>query len=410
MQMPGRHGFATETGTWHGSYAFSIPPYLLVDHRAGNTPLEYVASQTIELSNGFLTGAGSDNYVAYIADSASMAALDSAYQLVGNGYRYGFNGKEKDDEVKGEGNELDYGMRIYDSRAGRFLSVDRLSREYAWNSSYAYAENDVIRSIDLDGLERYVVTNYYNSVGRITKTMITTLTNNQLHRLENMKLVNGTNRITTDDILIRNVGGRGKPFSHRNSFTEREKLVLQKGRSTYPQANSSTASVQFGRPHDAGTPSIESTQKDFPTSQFILEDKSLSYHSAPKNLPVEHLEGTWIGVTSILGPANQKIQNGTLGESAISSVNNIKNHIISDGNVSSININITGVLGGEVNSEADPKFKEYQNGLLRLGNQIKERLLGSGVAEKDIHVNVSAKLGSINNENATLKADVELKK
>ena len=79
MQMPGRHGFATKTGTWHGSYAFSIPPYLFVDHRAGNTPLKYVASQTIELSNGFLTGASSDDYVVYIADSASMAALDSAY-------------------------------------------------------------------------------------------------------------------------------------------------------------------------------------------------------------------------------------------------------------------------------------------------------------------------------------------
>ena len=51
MQMPGKHGFATETGSWHGSYAFSIPPYLFVDHGAGNTPLEYVASQTIQLSN-----------------------------------------------------------------------------------------------------------------------------------------------------------------------------------------------------------------------------------------------------------------------------------------------------------------------------------------------------------------------
>jgi hypothetical protein len=32
----------------------------------------------------------------------------------GSGYRYGFNGKENDNEVKGEGNQQDYGMRIYD--------------------------------------------------------------------------------------------------------------------------------------------------------------------------------------------------------------------------------------------------------------------------------------------------------
>jgi len=72
----------------------------------------------------------------------------------GSGYRYGFNGKENDNDVKGEGNQQDYGMRIYDPRLGRFLSVDPISSEYPWNSTYAFAENDVIRSIDLDGLEK----------------------------------------------------------------------------------------------------------------------------------------------------------------------------------------------------------------------------------------------------------------
>jgi hypothetical protein len=36
------------------------------------------------------------------------------------GYRYGFNGKENDNKVKGEGNQQDYGMRVYDPRLGRF--------------------------------------------------------------------------------------------------------------------------------------------------------------------------------------------------------------------------------------------------------------------------------------------------
>jgi RHS repeat-associated protein len=43
------------------------------------------------------------------------------------GYRYGFNGKENDNEVKGEGNQQDYGMRMYDGRIGKFLSVDPLA-------------------------------------------------------------------------------------------------------------------------------------------------------------------------------------------------------------------------------------------------------------------------------------------
>lgn len=53
--------------------------------------------------------------------------------------------------------QLDYGFRIYDPRIGKFLSVDPLAKSYPWNSTYAYAEGDVIRSIDLDGLEKYII-------------------------------------------------------------------------------------------------------------------------------------------------------------------------------------------------------------------------------------------------------------
>jgi RHS repeat-associated protein len=71
----------------------------------------------------------------------------------GTGYRYGFNGKENDNEVKGEGNQQDYGMRIYDPRLGRFLSVDPLVRTYPELTSYQFASNTPVRAVDLDGGE-----------------------------------------------------------------------------------------------------------------------------------------------------------------------------------------------------------------------------------------------------------------
>ena len=46
-------------------------------------------------------------------------------------------------------------MRIYNPALGRFLSVDPIAKEFAWNSSYAFAENSPIMSIDLDGAEKY---------------------------------------------------------------------------------------------------------------------------------------------------------------------------------------------------------------------------------------------------------------
>ncbi|MFY7937691.1 MAG: putative toxin, partial [Flavobacterium sp.] len=68
-------------------------------------------------------------------------------------YRFGFNGQEKDDEFKSEGNSITFEFRIHDPRLGKFLSVDPLCNEYPWNSSYAFCENRVIDGIDLEGLE-----------------------------------------------------------------------------------------------------------------------------------------------------------------------------------------------------------------------------------------------------------------
>ena len=68
-------------------------------------------------------------------------------------YRYGFNGKENDNEVKGEGNQQDYGMRIYDPRLMRFLSVDPISNDYPELTPYQFASNRPIDGIDQDGLE-----------------------------------------------------------------------------------------------------------------------------------------------------------------------------------------------------------------------------------------------------------------
>ncbi|WP_111308323.1 RHS repeat domain-containing protein [Confluentibacter sediminis] len=68
-------------------------------------------------------------------------------------YRYGFQGQEKDDEIKGEGNSLNYTFRMHDPRVGRFFTVDPLSRRYAYNSPYAFSENRVIDGVELEGLE-----------------------------------------------------------------------------------------------------------------------------------------------------------------------------------------------------------------------------------------------------------------
>lgn len=70
-----------------------------------------------------------------------------------NSYRYGFNGKEMDNEPYGQGNEYDYGFRIYNPRVARFLSVDPLTKTYPQLTPYQFASNNPVKYIDLDGRE-----------------------------------------------------------------------------------------------------------------------------------------------------------------------------------------------------------------------------------------------------------------
>ena len=72
-------------------------------------------------------------------------------------FRFGFNNKEKDDEAKGTGNQIDYGMRTYDPRLGKFLSVDPMAIKYPWYTPYQFAGNKPIAAIDIAGLEEFII-------------------------------------------------------------------------------------------------------------------------------------------------------------------------------------------------------------------------------------------------------------
>jgi RHS repeat-associated protein len=68
-------------------------------------------------------------------------------------YRYGFQGQEKDNEIKGEGNSLNYTFRMHDPRVGRFFAVDPLTHQYPWYSPYQFSGNRLIDMGELEGLE-----------------------------------------------------------------------------------------------------------------------------------------------------------------------------------------------------------------------------------------------------------------
>jgi RHS repeat-associated protein len=129
-----------------GLYVSPPPSYTFTTPQAEQKSMyNYYAfgSPTPNLYTGGILVASSENY----------ESGDATESMSGFKYRFGFNGQEKDNEVKGEGNSLEFKFRFYDSRLGKFLSVDPLAKSYPWNSTYAFAENRVIDGIDLEGGE-----------------------------------------------------------------------------------------------------------------------------------------------------------------------------------------------------------------------------------------------------------------
>ena len=82
-------------------------------------------------------------------------------------YRYGFNGKEQDVDIKP--GFQDYGMRVYDALSGRFWSVDPLTRKYPELSPYQFASSRPIDGVDLNGLEYLDIEKYNQSIWGLSK-------------------------------------------------------------------------------------------------------------------------------------------------------------------------------------------------------------------------------------------------
>lgn len=79
--------------------------------------------------------------------------LDQRHGAEDERYRYGFQGQEGDDEIKGEGNSSNYKYRMSDPRIGRFFAIDPLSPKYPELTPYQFSSNSPIYMSEIEGLE-----------------------------------------------------------------------------------------------------------------------------------------------------------------------------------------------------------------------------------------------------------------
>ncbi|MFT6384285.1 MAG: RHS repeat-associated protein [Bacteroidia bacterium] len=121
-------------------------------------------------------------------------------------YRFAFNGMEQDNEVKGQGNSYDFGARIYDSRLGRWMSIDPLASKFAYESNYVFVTDNPLIYKDADGNEKIVVIGEQHEEGSGNKLMFAHQAITQLkeyagsEETRTIVLFNSNNTYTADQV------------------------------------------------------------------------------------------------------------------------------------------------------------------------------------------------------------------
>jgi len=149
-----------------------------------------------------------------------------------NSYRFGFNGMESDDELKGTKNSYDFGARIYDPRLVRFLSVDPLANKYPYLSPYSFVANNPINAIDPSGKDVYLII-WATANGEIGHAAIAVTNYAEVTRtvVENGRTITYTEHVpdgtyTYYDLWPGNEGGVGKSnYNEQVEAAYQEKIV-----------------------------------------------------------------------------------------------------------------------------------------------------------------------------------------
>jgi len=161
------------TGTWQASVVDSTGNTVASQavQGPGSFSLDFVpASTTAQFQLVSVNPGGTVRWASPTYKTLTYVA-GTVTSLVCNGekdrYRFGFNGQEKDNEIAGVGNSLDYVKRSYDPRIARFKSVDFIAYKFPMLTPFQFASNSPIQNVDMDGLEGYKVVDYQSKTTTI---------------------------------------------------------------------------------------------------------------------------------------------------------------------------------------------------------------------------------------------------
>ena len=200
-------------------------------------------------------------------------------------YRYGFNGKENDNEVKGEGNSIDFGARIYDPRLGRWMSTDPVTK--AWLSPYQYASANPVNLTDPDGGDE-IHFHYYTVSVTVPMTIIG---DDGLPKVESRSMQQTYKWVE----IIKN-DQKDKFFVHRNTETSQNKPI-----EFYPTSGNGKktgityTSYFFFKVVDSDYESLQKLVQEFPSFKSEVTQTTMESAQAAKEKNAAKENRNWWG-------------------------------------------------------------------------------------------------------------------
>jgi RHS repeat-associated protein len=201
MLMPGRGGHIgagrNELGFTVVMNGDTVPSTLTVSQRAASLPATYTATQVISFEPGFETTDGDQFTTMFVDQTSADPGTESgvSYGIDGKGYRYGFNGQERSDEIKGQGNSYTATFWEYDARIGRRWNVDPVFKSDI--SSYATFSGNPISRIDPSGDDDFF-DNRGNYIGSTSEGSMIRIINEGVTLKEAMKRMETSTKLLTD--------------------------------------------------------------------------------------------------------------------------------------------------------------------------------------------------------------------
>jgi len=157
-----------------------------------------------------------------------------------DGYRFGFNSFEMDNEFFGEGNCYYTEFREYDSRIGRWFSIDPLFNYFPWQSPYVAFDNNPIFYKDPKGAASEPHDNY-NKLERRREKNRKYMDSNQRKVERKMK------RTGLTDVEVRN------QYRHKHWIDHPTKYDESTGARLYYPDIKKDGAIKFTIPYDGQT-------------------------------------------------------------------------------------------------------------------------------------------------------------